>query len=76
MSLMIDSSLANLVDLGEFLSDEMVEQTIDGQFTPKGKACKEALMSMRVLVQKLEAVKGARSINEKQLQFCEICDEP
>lgn len=74
MSMLIDSSLANLSDLGEFLNDEMVEQIVDGQLTPRGKACKEALMSMRVLVQKLEAVKGARPTNERQLDLCEICD--
>lgn len=74
MSMLIDSSLATLSDLGEFLNDELIEQMVDGQLTPKGKACKEALMSMRVLIQKLDAVKTAPSPNERQLDLCEICD--
>jgi hypothetical protein len=74
MSIKIDSSLETLSELGEYLSDEVVEQTIDGQLTERGRACKEALMSAHVLIAKLNAVKGAKSAKEKQLQLCDLCD--
>lgn len=75
MNLMVEASLDSLAELESFLTDVVVEQTIDGVLTPKGRACKEALQSLRILVSKLEAVRAARERNDRQLQFCEMCED-
>lgn len=75
MNLMIDSSLENLSELEAFLNDVVIEQTIDGLLTPRGRACKDALLLVRGLAVKLAAVKATREGHDRQLQFCEMCDD-
>ena len=77
MSAVIDRAIESLEELGEYLIDEVVEETVDQRLTQRGKACKEAQLSIQVLATKLQAIRDAgRPIDTRQLQLrgCEVCD--
>lgn len=77
MSVLIDRAIESLAELGEYLADEVIEETLDQRLTPRGKACKEAQLSAQVLAMKLQAIREAgRPIDARQLDLrcCEVCD--
>jgi hypothetical protein len=77
MNAAIDRTLESLEELGEYLTDEVIEETVDQRLTQRGKACKEAQLSIQVLAMKLQAIREAgRPIDTRQLQLrgCEVCD--
>jgi hypothetical protein len=77
MKAVIDRAIESLEELGEYLTDEVVEETVDQRLTARGKACKEAQLSIQVLAMKLQALREAgRPIVTRQLELrgCEVCD--
>jgi hypothetical protein len=77
MNSVIDRAIESLEELGEYLTDEVVEETVDQRLTPRGKACKEAQLSIQVLAVKLQALREVRRpIDTRQLELrgCEACD--
>lgn len=77
MNAVIDRMMESLQELGEQLTDEVIEETIDQRLTPRGKACKEAQLSIQVLTMKLQAIRDAgQPIETRQLPLrgCEVCD--
>lgn len=77
MNAVIDRAIESLEALGEYLTDEVVEETLDQRLTPRGKACKEAQLSIQVLAVKLQAIReSGRPIVTRQLELrgCEVCD--
>lgn len=77
MNTVIDRAIESLEQLGEYLTDEVVEETVDQRLTPRGKACNEAQLSIQVLTAKLQAIReSGHPIDNRQLQLrgCEVCD--
>lgn len=77
MNAVIDRAIESLEALGEYLIDEVIEETVDQRLTSRGKACKEAQLSIQVLAVKLQAIRGAGPpIVTRQLELhgCEVCD--
>lgn len=77
MNAIIDRAIESLEELGDYLTDEVVEETVDQRLTARGKACKEAQLSIQVLTVKLQALRETRRpINARQLELrgCEVCD--
>jgi len=77
MNAMIDQAMACLEQLGEQLTEEVSDETIDQRLTARGKACKEAQLSIQVLTMKLQALHHAGPpVEARQLQLhgCEVCD--
>jgi len=77
MGTVIDRAIDSLEELGAYLTDEVAEETVDQRLTQRGKACKEAQLSIQVLVAKLQAIRVAgRPIDTRQLQLrgCEVCE--
>ena len=77
MNAVIDRAIMSLEELAEYLTDEVIEETVDQRLTPRGKACKEAQLSIQVLAVKLQALRQVgRSSDTRQLELrgCEVCD--
>ena len=77
MTTAIDRAIESLEALGEYLIDEVLEETVDQRLTPRGKACKEAQLTIQVLATKLHALRDAhRRLDKRQLPLegCEVCD--
>lgn len=77
MTATIDRALESLEVLRECLIDEALEETIDQRLTQRGKACKEAQLTLEVLTVKLHALRVTRrSLDTRQLplQGCEVCE--
>lgn len=77
MNAVIDRVIESLDELGEYLTDEVVGETVDQRLTPRGKACKEAQLSIQVLAMKLQALRqSGQAVGTRQLELrgCEVCD--
>ena len=73
----IDHTLEDLEMLSTFLSDEVDERMHDpDELTPQARKCKEALMTIRVLMPKLRDVRAAQmgQIASSQLALCINCE--
>lgn len=77
MNSVIDRAIQSLEELGDYLTDEVIEESVDRRLTPRGKACKEVQLSIQVLAVKLQALRDVRRpIDARQLELrgCEVCD--
>lgn len=77
MTEVIDRAIESLEELAEFLTYEALEETVDQRLTRRGKACKEAQLTIQVLTVKLHALRAARrclDARQLSLQGCEFCD--
>jgi hypothetical protein len=75
--ILIDRSIAELESLATFLADE-VQQSWTAALLPSSerRLCKEALLTISVLLPKLRAVRRAKvSAAEPQPPRCRSCDE-
>ena len=75
---LLDTSIAQLRTLASFLAEEMsvIREPADDP-TPEARACKEILLTISVLIPKLQA---ARYVMPKGQEFggtgrCEACEE-
>ena len=74
---LIDRSIAQLESLAAFLADEVQQPWMTGVLPPsERRLCKEALLTISVLLPKLRAVRGAQvSPIDRQPPRCTVCDE-
>lgn len=74
---LIDRSIAQLESLAAFLADEVQRPWTTAVLPlPERRLCKEALLTISVLLPKLHAVRRARlSPSDKLLSRCPSCDE-
>lgn len=69
-------TIDNLESVAAYLRDEVDERVRSRQLTDEERRCKEALLTLSVLVPKLRAVQidQVRSIAAQQLPLCTHCD--
>jgi len=74
--LLLDTSIAQLQTLASFLAEEMGEfrqKTVIA--TPEARACKEILMTISVLIPKLQAARYVVVDENARLGRCVECEE-
>jgi len=74
--LLLDTSIAQLQTLASFLAEEMGEfrqKTVIA--TPEARACKEILMTISVLIPKLQAARYVVVDENARLGRCVDCEE-
>jgi len=74
--LLLDTSIAQLQTLASFLAEEMGEfrqKTVIA--TPEARACKEILMTISVLIPKLQAARYVVIDENARLGPCVECEE-
>jgi hypothetical protein len=74
--LLLDTSIAQLQTLAAFLAEEMVEyrqKTVAA--TPEARACKEILLTISVLIPKLQAARYVVADDSAHLRRCVDCEE-
>jgi len=74
--LLLDTSIAQLQTLASFLAEEMGEfrqKTVIA--TPEARACKEILMTISVLIPKLQAARYVVVDDNARLGRCVECEE-
>ena len=74
--LLLDTSIAQLQTLASFLAEEMGEfrqKTVVA--TPEARACKEILMTISVLIPKLQAARYVVIDENARLGRCVECEE-
>jgi hypothetical protein len=74
--LLLDTSIAQLRTLASFLAEEMGEfreKTVVA--TPEARACKEILMTISVLIPKLQAARYVVTDENVRLGRCIECEE-
>jgi hypothetical protein len=74
--LLLDTSIAQLQTLASFLAEEMSEfrqKTVVA--TPEARACKEILMTISVLISKLQAARYVVIDENARLGGCFHCEE-
>jgi hypothetical protein len=74
--LLLDTSIAQLQTLASFLAEEMGEyrqKTV--ATTPEARACKEILMTISVLIPKLQAARYVVTDENVRLGRCVECEE-
>jgi hypothetical protein len=74
--LLLDTSIAQLQTLASFLAEEMGEfrqKTVIA--TPEARACKEILMTISVLIPKLQAARYVVADENARLGHCVECEE-
>jgi hypothetical protein len=73
----LDGTLESLELLSAFLSDEIDERMHDPDtLTPQARKCREALLTIKVLLPKLREVRAAqmRQLAHNQLPLCIHCE--
>lgn len=74
--LLLDTSIAQLQTLASFLAEEMGEYRQKAvAATPEARACKEILMTISVLIPKLQAARYVVIDEHVPLGRCVDCDE-
>ena len=74
--LLLDTSIAQLQTLASFLAEEMGEyrqRTVVA--TPEARACKEILLTISVLIPKLQAARYVVTDESAMLGRCMDCEE-
>jgi hypothetical protein len=74
--LLLDTSIAQLQTLASFLAEEMGEyrqRTV--RATPEARACKEILLTISVLIPKLQAARYVVADDTQPLRNCVNCEE-
>jgi hypothetical protein len=72
---LIDQTIDDLEALTEVLSDE-VDTRVNAQIRPEGKICKEALLTISVLLPKLKAVRCSPvAMTGEYRSACPLCDD-
>ncbi|MGH8178472.1 MAG: hypothetical protein ACREV5_19625 [Steroidobacter sp.] len=76
-SALVDETLQNLETLAVYLADEVDERTHDpARLTSDARLCKEALLTLRVLIPKLQKARATQMFHgsPNQLTSCANCD--
>jgi len=74
--LLLDTSIAQLQTLASFLAEEMGEFRQKSVIaTPEARACKEILMTISVLIPKLQAARYVVIDENARLGQCVECEE-
>ena len=74
--LLLDTSIAQLQTLASFLAEEMGEyRQMAVAATPEARACKEILMTISVLIPKLQAARYVVIDETVRRGRCAECDE-
>ena len=74
--LLLDTSIAQLQTLAAFLAEEMGEyRQMAIVATPEARACKEILLTISVLIPKLQAARYVVADNGARAGRCIDCDE-
>lgn len=75
--MVLNETLDHLQTLSEILLDEVDGRVVASrQLTAERRLCKEALQTMRVLIPKLEAVRGTSVVKTvDQPRVCMNCDD-
>ncbi len=74
--LLLDTSVAQLQTLASFLAEEMGEYGgMSVVATPEARACKEILMTLSVLIPKLQAVRYGVIDESARLRRCVECED-
>ena len=74
---LFDETLEHLETLSVYLADEVDERTHDqSQLPPDARRCKEALLTIRVLIPKLREARASQAFNgaPNQLTLCVHCE--
>jgi hypothetical protein len=72
---LIDQTIDDLEALTEVLSDE-VDTRVNAQIRPEGTICKEALLTISVLLPKLKAVRCSPvAMTGEYRSACPLCDD-
>jgi hypothetical protein len=72
---LIDQTIDDLEALTEVLSDE-IDTRVNAQTRPEGKICKEALLTIGVLLPKLKAVRCSPvAMTGEYRSACPLCDD-
>jgi hypothetical protein len=74
---LFDETLEHLETLSVYLADEVDERTHEqSQLTPDARRCKEALLTIKVLIPKLRDARAAQIFHgaPNQLTLCVHCD--
>jgi hypothetical protein len=75
---LLDTSIAQLQTLASFLSEEMGTQQpqfTSQALTPQTRACKEILLTISVLIPKLQAARYVVAGDEVRRRPCLHCDD-
>lgn len=73
---LIDQTIDNLQTLAAHFEDETSPLTTGGPLSPEAKRCKEALMTINVLIPKLRAARLAQpQLNVRQHRMCLGCED-
>ena len=73
---LLDTSIAQLQTLASFLAEEMGEYRQHSvEVTPEARACKEILLTISVLIPKLQAAKYVVADDSARLSRCLGCEE-
>ena len=74
--LLLDTSIAQLQTLASFLAEEMGEyRQMSVIATPEARACKEILMTISVLIPKLQAARYVVAEDGPRAGRCVDCEE-
>jgi len=74
--LLLDTSIAQLQTLAAFLAEEMGEfRQKSVVATPEARACKEILLTISVLIPKLQAARYVVAEEPNRLGRCPDCEE-
>ena len=74
--LLLDTSIAQLQTLASFLAEEMGEYRQKSVVaTPEARACKEILLTISVLIPKLQAARYVVAGDEVRRRPCLHCDD-
>ena len=74
--LLLDTSIAQLQTLASFLAEEMGEyRQRSVSATPEARACKEILLTISVLIPKLQAARYVVADGSPPLCHCVNCDD-
>jgi hypothetical protein len=74
--LLLDTSIAQLQTLASFLAEEMGEyRQMSVVATPEARACKEILMTISVLIPKLQAARYVVIDENARLGRCVECED-
>jgi len=74
--LLLDTSIAQLQTLASFLAEEMGEyRQRSVTATPEARACKEILLTISVLIPKLQAARYVVADDSPMLRPCVDCED-
>lgn len=73
---LIDQTIDHLQTLAAHFEDETSPPASNAALSPEGRRCKEALMTINVLIPKLRAARLAQpQLNTRQQRICLTCED-